>query len=70
MMLPPPNYIYAKYIDWIYNFLIQYIDDAKKYQMYNLSFNREAVATKTLENFIKVQNKIFQKINYLIAINQ
>ncbi len=31
MMLPPPNHIYSKYIDWIGPFIREYVEDAKKY---------------------------------------
>jgi len=35
VLMPPPNYIVTRYIDWIKAYLLEYISDAKKYSSYN-----------------------------------
>lgn len=58
--LPPPSYMYAKFIDWMPGFIDYYIADAKKY--YYTSSNKEEAGQDAMKQYKILEERVEKRI--------
>jgi hypothetical protein len=59
--LPPPNYLYAKFIDWIPSFIDYFIAESKRFY-YSSSAAKEELAIDVLKNYKEIEERFEQRI--------
>ena len=60
LVLPPPSYMYARYIDWFEAYLLTYLSEGKKYASNSPTlFNRVQMGEESLAEW----NTFLAKVN-------